>query len=267
LYAHRTAPRLHCSRNVMEHLIPLAQFGSVGKVIVWILVLLAALIGLSGTVNLYRPRPRTQRLTGWLFILLAAVFLAGFAWICRFHYQIYLHLPLELPVGLAEYLNRHLEMMNQGAEYGLPLYDAGAPPRYVLPLWLENEKYYFWFMCYALLALIAHFRLERPRLRAALHILLAAQVAILFQAANPFIDPLPNFFRGVEPWFTENLTPAEQLRTVHAAVSEDDFLLQRRVHVVSPPSTVPVLRLYHHDLCDLGLYAGQAGAGGGKHGL
>lgn len=194
----------------MEHLIPLTQFSSIGKAIVWILALLAFLIGLSGTVNLYRPVQHTQRLTGCLLILLAGVFLAGFAWICRFHYQIYLHLPLELPANLAQYLNRYLEMMNRGADYGLPLYDAGAPPRYVLPLWLENEKYYFWFMCYALMALVAHFRLEQPRLRAALHILLAVQVAILFGVANPFIDPLPNFFGAVAPWFTWNLSPAER---------------------------------------------------------
>ena len=62
-------------------------------------------------------------------------------------------------------------------------------------------------MCYALMGLIAHFRLEHPRLRAVLHILLAVQVAMLFRAANPFIDPLPSFFGAVEPWFTGHSVP------------------------------------------------------------
>ncbi len=195
----------------MEHLVPLARFGHIGNGIVWILAFLAVPIGLSGTVNLFRPVQGLQRPTGYLLVLLAVVFLAGFAWIGWFHYQIFVRLPIALPANLAEYLNSHLQMMNQGADFALPLYDAPSPPRYVLPLWLENGKYYFWFMCYALLALAAHFRLDHPRLRAALHILLAVQVGILFGAANPFSDPLPQFFGAVEPWFTGSLSPAQRL--------------------------------------------------------
>lgn len=195
----------------MEHLIPLVLFSRVGTVIVWTLAVLAVPLGLSGVVNLCRPIPGTQRLTGVLFILVAVMFLAGFALICWFHYRIYLDLPLELPANLAAYLNSRLEMMNRGAEYGLPLYDAGNPPRYVLPLWLENGKYYFWFTCYALMALTAHFRLDNPRLRALLHILLALQVAVLAAAASPFNEPLPAFLGAVEPWFTRDLAPAQRL--------------------------------------------------------
>ncbi|HHO49155.1 MAG TPA: cytochrome C biogenesis protein [Desulfobacteraceae bacterium] len=194
----------------MEHLVPLTRFGDIGNGIIWILAFFAVLVGLSGIVNLFRPIRALQRPTGYLLVLLAVVFLAGFAWIGWFHHQIYVRLPLALPANLAQFLNSHLQMMNQGADFGLPLYDAAAPPRYVLPLWLENEKYYFWFMCYALLALPAHFRMQHPRLRAALHILLAVQVGILFGAANPFADPLPNFFGAVEPWFTGNLSPAQR---------------------------------------------------------
>jgi Cytochrome C assembly protein len=189
----------------MDNLIPLYLFTQVGNITLWALLITAALIGVSGVVNLARPLPVSQRPTGYLFVLLTLLFLAGFGWIAWFHYQIYLHLPLELPPNLVEYLNSKLFMMNRGAEYGMPFYNPGEPPRYMLPLWLENEKYYFWFMCYALMALFGHYRLNHPRLRGALHILLAVQVGILFFAANPFVDPLPKFFSAVEPWFTQNL--------------------------------------------------------------
>lgn len=189
----------------METLVPLQLFTQTGNNIIWLLLALATILSTSGLVNLIRPAMPGQRLTGYLFTLLTLVFLIGFALICWFHYQIYLNLPLELPAKLGEYLNHQLARMNQGAEYGLPLYDPKAPPRYMLPLWLENEKYYFWFMCYACLALVGHYRLNHPRLRGALHILMGVQVAILFLYTNPFVDPLPKFFTSVEPWFTRDL--------------------------------------------------------------
>ncbi len=190
---------------MMENLVPIHLFTQVGNTILLVMMVAAALLGSSGAVNVFRPTLKLQRLTGYLFIFLTGAFLAGFAWICWFHYQVYLFLPLELPANLAEYLNRQLEMMNRGAEYGLPLYNQDVPPRFMLPLWLENEKYFFWFMCYAFMALFGHYRLDHPRLRAALHILMAVQVAILFWAVNPFTGPLPKFFSAVEPWFTQNL--------------------------------------------------------------
>ena len=194
----------------MENHIPLHLFTQVGTNILLVLLVAALLIGASGIINLFKPVDRLQGLTGYLFIFLLIVFLAGFSWICWFHYQVYLLMPLELPANLAEYLNRQLEVMNSGAKYGLPLYNTDSPPRFMLPLWLENEKYYFWFQCYALMALIGHYRLNHPRLRAVLHILMAVQVAILFWLVNPFADPLPKFFTAVEPWFTQNLTMGQR---------------------------------------------------------
>ncbi len=194
----------------METLIPLNLFSRVGSGLLIVLFVVTALTALSGLGDLVRTGSGRQRLTGTLLVLAALLFTAGFAWICWFHYQVYLHLPLELPDNLADYLNRQLAAMNRGAEYGMPLYDPAAPPRYLLPLWLENEKYFFWFMCYCFMALIGHFRLRNRGVRAALHVLLAAQAAILVWAANPFAGPLPKFFEAVAPWFTLNLDPGRR---------------------------------------------------------
>jgi len=195
----------------MDNLVPLHLFTQVGNVIMMVLFGTAMLLGLSGCLNIIQPNEKTQKGSGYLFVLVALIFLAGFGWICWFHYQVYLLLPLELPQNLAEYLNRQLQVMNQGAEYGLPLYDPAAPPRYILPLWLENEKYYFWFMCYAFMASIGHYRLAQPRFRAALHILMAVQVGLLFWAVNPFKEPLPKFFEAMTPWFSQQLHPGQRL--------------------------------------------------------
>ena len=194
----------------MDTLLPVQLFSQVGQFIVILLLVLSVLAGLSGLVNVVRPSLLPGRFSTVLASLVAVVFLVGFTWICWFHYQVYLHLPLELPEPLWEFLNRKLAMMNKGAEYALPLYDPDAPPRYILPVWLENEKYYFWFMCYSIMALVAHVRLQQPRIRGVIHILLAIQVLILFFAANPFAEPLPKFFDSVGGWFHENLSAAQR---------------------------------------------------------
>ncbi|MCB2180465.1 MAG: cytochrome c biogenesis protein [Desulfobulbaceae bacterium] len=186
----------------METLLPLSLYSQTGHLLLVLLLLLAGFTGFSGVVNLFRSTPFLPRTTTVLFALTTIVFLGGFLWISWFHYQIYQLLPLELPEPFVQMLNRQLAAMNKGAEYGLPLYNSDAPPRYVLPLWLENGKYYFWFMCYSCMALIGHLRLNKHRFRAVLHILLIVQVAILYMKTDPYLEPLPQFFNEVGPWFT-----------------------------------------------------------------
>lgn len=175
--------------------------------LMWALLLLSGLVGLSGLVNFPRSTPVFQKQSSYFLIAVNFIFVAGFLWICWFHYQIYLHLPLELPDNLAVWLNRQLEAMNSRSAYALPLYDQTSPPRYMIPVWIENEKYYFWFLCYAIMVLIAHFRMQNYRLRAILHIFLAIQVAILFFYADPFNNPLPRYFAEIAPWFDGEQQP------------------------------------------------------------
>jgi cytochrome c biogenesis factor len=125
----------------------------------------------------------------------------GFLWICWFHWQIYLKLPLEVPENLSVWLNQQLALINKNSDYGLPLLNVAAPPRYKIPFWIENEKYFFWFMCYGVMALLVQFRLSGHRLRAVLQLFLAGQLAILYFFADPFSSPLPQFFSEVAPWF------------------------------------------------------------------
>ncbi len=189
------------------------DFSLVGNYIMVALLLLACLTGLCGVLNVLRSRPIWRRQTSLLILAVNIVFVAGFLWICWFHYQIYCHLPLELPANLADWLNKQLTAMNNRAAYALPLYDPTSPPRYSIPVWIENEKYYFWFMCYAIMVLVVHWRVENHRLKAALHLILATQVAILFFAADPFKEPLPRFLAEVGPWFESAHSPMVRFRS------------------------------------------------------
>jgi len=187
--------------------IPLAQFSTVGQVVMVGLVILAGTGAAIGTANLVGSRPVAGRWSGPILWGQCLVYLVGFLAICWLHLAIYRNLSLELPPPLAEYLNRQLARMGGG----LPPYDAAHPPRYVIPLWIENEKYYFWFACFAFMAALAHGRLADHRFRGALHLAAAVQAAVLFFAADPFANPLPRFFAEIQPWLAADLGAGQRL--------------------------------------------------------
>ena len=195
----------------MDAILGISTFSLVGNYLMYTLLLMGCLLGLSGSVNLLSSRPIWNQLSLFIFAIATLIFVAGFFWICWFHYQIYCALPLELPVDLTQWFNSHLTAMNRGAEYGLPLLDPLHPPRYTVPVWIENEKYYFWFMCYSIMAFIAHYRIHHHRVRALLYILFTVQVLILFCATDPFTNPLPGFFEEIRPWFESSLTQRGKL--------------------------------------------------------
>lgn len=186
---------------VFQGLLPFAIFSQAGNVILLLLLLSAGGLALSAVLNLWSQAPRYQKPATTLLVIINLLFVVGFLWICWFHWQIYLKLPLVMDENLVAWLNRQLAGMNRNSTYGLPLLEAAAPPRYLIPCWIENEKYYFWFMCYGLMALLVHFRLQHHRFRAVLHLFLSLQVAILYIWADPFSSPLPRFFAEIAPWF------------------------------------------------------------------
>jgi hypothetical protein len=185
----------------LSGLLPIKLFSQGGGILLDALLILSGIIAVSACVNLYGRKPVWQKSTGGLLVLLNLSFILGFLWICWFHWQIYTKLQLELSESLNGWVNRQLQVMNSNSNYGMPLYNPASPPRYRIPLWIENEKYYFWFMCYAVMAMLVHFRLHAHRFRAVLHLFLAVQVAILFFRVDPFSSPLPKFFSEIAPFY------------------------------------------------------------------
>jgi hypothetical protein len=191
----------------MTEFFDLHLFRAIGQPIMAAILVVSILLGLHGAVNLCRAEPWQQGKGRLGLVAVNLLFVAGFFLICLLHRRIYLDLPLEMSAQLADWLNQQLAAANDSAAYGMPLYDQANPPRYVIPLWIENEKYYFWFMCYGLMSLGAWHRLNNHRFRAALAIVLAIQATILFFATNPFTDTLSKFFTEITPWFTTNPAP------------------------------------------------------------
>jgi len=195
----------------MPNIIDLHLFQAIGRPLMLALLGLSALLGFSGAANLMRREPWREKESRLGLILVTSLFGLGFGLIGWMHWQINRELPLVLPEQLVAWLNSSLAEANQGAAYGLPLYDPAHPPRYVIPLWIENEKYYFWFMSYALVALLAWRRLVNHRFRGSMLLLLAAQVGLLYTLADPFAEPLPRFFGEIAPWFSPDGDPMAKM--------------------------------------------------------
>jgi len=187
------------------------QFSQIGQVLIYILAGLSGLIGLSGIVNIVGRRPFLPQPSRILFVLVNLLFLTGFGLICWLHWHIYQDLPLQLPAKLVPWLNQQLAAMNSQATYAFSLYDPAHPPRYAIPLWIDNEKYYFWFMAYSLMSYLAWRWTDNHRLRGTLQLFLAIQVSILITVANPFAHPLTKFFTEITPWFKAQSNPMVQL--------------------------------------------------------
>jgi hypothetical protein len=156
------------------------------------------------------PRPLAIPQARWLFVGINLLLIVGFGLICWLHLQIYQTLPLKLPVDMVPWLNREISAMNAQAAYAFPLFDPNHPPRYIIPLWVENEKYYFWFMGYGFMAYLAFQRTKSHRLQGVLLVAMAIQMTILFLAANPFKTSLPKFFAEIGPWFGGKFSPMQQ---------------------------------------------------------
>jgi len=175
------------------------------------LLVLTVLLGGCAVVNLIKPGQTGHRRSVYVLTALNLCFVTGFFWICYLHYSIYRHLPLEISQQTADWINYHLAALNRKSAFAMPLYDTGHIPRYTLPLWIENEKYFFWFMCYALAALVTHIRSRHVRLNAIIALLLVPQSVILVAAADPFSTPLPGFFSEIAPWFKSGMPAAGQI--------------------------------------------------------
>lgn len=185
----------------------IGPFSQIGQGIMMALLVLAFLAGSGGLLNMSRKHAVAFPLLHWIFIGVNIVFAVGFGVICWFHYRIYQALPLEFPVSIVPLVNQQLDLINAQAQYAFPLLDPAHPPRYIIPLWVENEKYYFWFMCYSVMAFFAFRQTTSHRLKGALLIFLSFQVGILFLFANPFKDPLPRFFAEIGAWYAAGSDP------------------------------------------------------------
>lgn len=213
----------------------IVSFSQIGTTQLYLLTTLSVFAGIVGSAYVLRAKPFAPLPTLYLFRIIILLFLAGLLLIGWFHYQIYLHLPLQLSEHLTSVINGRLQSINRRSFYDFPLYDPSHPPRYVIPLWIENGKYYFWFFCSSLMAYIGYVRLEHVRLRGVLLIVMMTQSLILCFWVNPFLHPLPLFFEEYLPWINGSLNDMERLSLFMSLYSKMTFYYNAGYMWTHPP--------------------------------
>ena len=92
-----------------------------------------------------RERSLPERI---LFPVVLAALVGAFALLVWYHYRIWRDLPLTVPSDVGEWINTNLAALARQGRGGLPPVDWGNPPRYLIPLWIEGEKFFFWSLVY-----------------------------------------------------------------------------------------------------------------------
>ncbi len=184
----------------------LAAYRLAGTALHWALLILAC----GGLACMFK---QDAGKAGAFFMWASAAALGlGVSMACLLHLSAYRSIPLELPSNLATWFNQHIAAATRGESAPLPLYDPAHPPRFLMPPWLENEKFIFWFFCYAVMAALAYSRGPRSRcLRFGLQGLLVAQLLVLTLVTRALDDPLPVFFSEARQWMLP-LSAPERLK-------------------------------------------------------
>ncbi len=173
-----------------------------GSYLTWYLILTAITLGALCFYLIIEPSQVVERVTYWVMCLITLGLTAGMLLICWLHVGIYKTLSLQIPADAVGMINSWIRELAVRSGMKIPLYHPGAPPRYILPPWLEEERYCFWFLSFGIMALIAWKHTKSLVIKRLLEILYCDQVLILTLVFTTFIKPLPNFVKEMTPWLT-----------------------------------------------------------------
>ena len=114
-----------------------------------------------------------------LLYINTALYILGFLFLTRFHIQIYNTVLIEYPDFLRQ-------MIPVGTS------------RFAIPLWIENEKLYFWTMTTSVFVLVMQ---RRKDIMAFLGVILSVFSGIVYFFSNPFLEPLPRVHSEITGWY------------------------------------------------------------------
>jgi len=154
------------------------EFASgIGQPVITYIFILALLMGFLSLLSLRNAKENYFNYWIKLLYIQTGLYIFGFIIIVWFHVQIYNTVLIQYP-----------------ADMQLPVESS----RFVIPLWIESEKLYFWAMIASVFALT----LKRCKeLRAFLGVILSVFSSIVYLFSNPFREPLPIVHGEITRWY------------------------------------------------------------------
>jgi cytochrome c biogenesis factor len=170
-----------------EYLLAREMVSRVGEPLLIYILLLAALSFIVSLLSARSSSERWFRAAAHLSRVNALLFAGGFLLFAWYHWKIYQSVLIEYPAFLQSYL--HV-----------------ASSRFVIPLWIEGEKLYFWSFLLSLFVLWVYgkysFSNRKTRyLHPALNLALLVLVLLMYLLDNPFRHPLPVVHSEIIGWY------------------------------------------------------------------
>ncbi len=115
-----------------------------------------------------------------LIYINTGLYIIGFIFLIWFHFRTYTAVSIDYPAFLRQVI---------------PVKSS----RFIIPLWIESEKLYFWAMASSIFVLTLKGRRDLVSFTG---IILSVFSAIIFFYSNPFDDPLPIVDREITAWYS-----------------------------------------------------------------
>ncbi|MFA4934375.1 MAG: cytochrome c biogenesis protein CcsA [Candidatus Methanoperedens sp.] len=152
--------------------------GIIGQPVITYIFITSLFLGFFSILYLLKKEKYYDYLIKCLYIN-AGLYVLGFIFLIWFHIQIYNTVLIEYPDFLRQ-------MIPVGSS------------RFVLPLWIESEKLYFW----AMVSLVFALTVKRSKdLVSLLGIVLSVFSALIYFFSNPFKEPLPIVHNEISRWY------------------------------------------------------------------
>ncbi len=153
---------------------------SVGQPVITYILIVSLLLGVLSIIYHVKKKDIYYDYLKKLLYINTGLYILGFVLLAWFHVQIYNTVIIEYP-----------EVMRTM----IPVDSS----RFVIPLWIETEKLYFWAMCTSIFVLLMS---QRKEVIALPGLILSVFSAIVFFFSNPFKEPLPVIHSEITAWYS-----------------------------------------------------------------
>lgn len=165
--------------GVTEYLAARESLVFIGQPVITYILIVSLIQGFLAVLYLSRKKETHYNYLIKFLYIHTGLYLIGFIFLIRFHIQIYDAVLIEYPVFLRQMI---------------PVESS----RFIIPLWIENEKLYFWNMT-ALVFIIA---MQRNKdIISFLGLLSSFFSGIIYFFSNPFNEPLPIVHSEITRWY------------------------------------------------------------------
>ena len=180
--------------SYQEYLAARDTVTTIGQPVITIILIVSLLLGAVSLYHMVMRDNRAYMLSAQLRKIVTLLLILGFIIIAWFHLRIYQTIELVYPPELANYMASTMGT-------------STTPSRFVVPLWIETEKLYFWTLCLSIFLAVTNYRYDFIRTKitalfsSAMNIMLAAFGILTYYTSNPFREPLPGLHLEITGWY------------------------------------------------------------------